>query len=39
MEDVGQPKAIVAARRVAERVAGTTVTPHVGRIEDKPLEW
>jgi hypothetical protein len=39
MEDVGKPKAVVAAARVAERVAGVTVTPHVGRIEDKPLEW
>lgn len=39
MEDVGRPKSVVAAARVAERVAGVTVTPHVGRIEDKPLEW
>ena len=37
--DVGKPKADVAAARVAERVAGVTVTPHFARIEDKPNEW
>jgi len=37
--DVGQYKATVAAARVMERVDGVTVTPHVGRIEDKDNSW
>jgi molybdopterin/thiamine biosynthesis adenylyltransferase len=36
MEDVGQPKATTAAKRVMERVQGCEVTAHVGRIEEKP---
>ena len=36
LSDVGQPKAVAAARAVEARVAGVTITPHVGRIEDKP---
>ena len=36
---MGQPKAVVAARAVAARVAGVTVTPHYARIEDKPADW
>lgn len=39
MSDVSKSKAEVAARAVMERVAGVTVTPHHGRIEDKPLEF
>ena len=39
MADVGQPKAEVAARKVMERISGLTVTPHYGRIEDKPPEF
>ena len=39
MKDVGQPKAVVAASRIQERVEGCTVVPHFGRIEDKPAEF
>jgi ubiquitin-activating enzyme E1 C len=37
--DVGRSKAEVAAARVSERVDGVVVTPHHGRIEDKPDEF
>jgi ubiquitin-activating enzyme E1 C len=37
--DVGEPKAVVAARRVTERVEGCSVTAHHARIEDKPAEF
>lgn len=37
--DVGQPKAVVAARKVEERVAGCSVQAHHARIEDKPAEF
>ncbi|EPS63249.1 hypothetical protein M569_11534, partial [Genlisea aurea] len=39
LEDVGKPKAEVAAKRVMERVNGVNITPHFGRIEDKPLDF
>ena len=39
MKDVGKPKAVGAAARIMERVAGILVTPHYGRIEDKPHAW
>jgi len=38
-QDIGQSKAICAARAVNERVEGVKVTPHFCRIEDKPPEW
>ncbi|CAG9464834.1 unnamed protein product [Pedinophyceae sp. YPF-701] len=38
-EDVGKPKATVAAGKVNQRVEGANVTPHVGRIEDKDLSF
>ena len=38
-EDVGKPKAEVAAERVMQRVSGVTVTVHVGMIQDKPMEF
>lgn len=37
--DVGKTKAEVAAKRVMERVSGCTVTPHVGRIEERPDDF
>ena len=37
--DVGKTKAEVAAKRIMERVNGCTVTPHVGRIEEKPDDF
>lgn len=37
--DVGKPKAVIAAERVMERVAGVTVTAHYCRIEEKDPEW
>jgi ubiquitin-activating enzyme E1 C len=39
MQDVGQPKAVVAARRVMERVSGVNIVPHFCRIEDKDSEF
>ena len=39
MRDVGKPKAVIAAERVMERVAGVVVTPHFCRIEEKPTDW
>ncbi|XP_042052109.1 NEDD8-activating enzyme E1 catalytic subunit-like isoform X2 [Salvia splendens] len=39
LEDVGKPKAEVAARRVMERVNGVNITPHFCRIEEKPLDF
>ncbi|XAR57232.1 hypothetical protein NMG60_11025294 [Bertholletia excelsa] len=37
LEDVGKPKAEVAAKRVMERVAGVNIVPHFCRIEDKEI--
>lgn len=39
LEDVGKPKAEVAAKRVMERVSGVNIVPHFGRIEDKELDF
>ncbi|XP_051126940.1 NEDD8-activating enzyme E1 catalytic subunit [Andrographis paniculata] len=39
LEDVGKPKAEVAAKRVMERVKGVNIVPHFCRIEDKPLHF
>lgn len=39
MQDVGQPKAVIAARRVMERVSGVNIVPHFCRIEDKDFEF
>ncbi|XP_065863405.1 NEDD8-activating enzyme E1 catalytic subunit isoform X1 [Euphorbia lathyris] len=39
VEDVGKPKAEVAAKRVMERVCGVNIVPHFCRIEDKELEF
>ncbi|KFK26161.1 hypothetical protein AALP_AA8G211100 [Arabis alpina] len=39
LEDVGKPKAEVAAKRVMERVSGVEIVPHFSRIEDKELEF
>ena len=39
MRDVGKSKAIVAAERINNRVAGVNVTAHHCRIEEKPAEW
>ncbi|CAG8613967.1 8761_t:CDS:2 [Ambispora gerdemannii] len=37
--DVGRPKAIVAAEFVMKRVAGVTVTPYHGKIQDKDADY
>ncbi|EOA20640.1 hypothetical protein CARUB_v10000952mg [Capsella rubella] len=39
LEDVGKPKAEVAAKRVMERVSGVEIVPHFSRIEDKEIEF
>jgi ThiF family len=39
LQDVGKPKAVVAAERINARVAGVRVTPHHARIEDMPLDF
>lgn len=39
LEDVGQPKAQVAAKRVMERVSGVNIVSHFCRIEEKELEF
>uniref|UniRef100_A0A7C8Z9R5 NEDD8-activating enzyme E1 catalytic subunit n=1 Tax=Opuntia streptacantha TaxID=393608 RepID=A0A7C8Z9R5_OPUST len=39
LEDVGKPKAEVAAKRVMERVGGVNIVPHFCRIEDKDLDF
>ncbi|XP_013730541.1 NEDD8-activating enzyme E1 catalytic subunit-like [Brassica napus] len=39
LEDVGKPKAEVAAKRVMERVSGVEIVPHFSRIEDKELDF
>ncbi|KAL5701753.1 E1 ubiquitin-activating enzyme [Ranunculus cassubicifolius] len=39
LQDVGKPKAVVAAKRVMERVSGVNITPHFCRIEDKDLAF
>ncbi|KAK8491759.1 hypothetical protein V6N12_057800 [Hibiscus sabdariffa] len=37
LEDVGKPKAEVAAKRVMERISGVNIVPHFCRIEDKDI--
>ncbi|KAL9272123.1 NEDD8-activating enzyme E1 catalytic subunit-like protein [Drosera capensis] len=39
LEDVGKPKAEVAAKRVMERVNGVHIVPHFCRIEDKEIDF
>lgn len=39
LEDVGKPKAEVAAKRVMERVSGVNIVPHFCRIEEKDLDF
>ncbi|XP_042516137.1 NEDD8-activating enzyme E1 catalytic subunit [Macadamia integrifolia] len=39
LQDVGKPKAEVAAKRVMERVSGVNIVPHFGRIQDKDLAF
>ncbi|KAL4205502.1 hypothetical protein AMTRI_Chr01g114920 [Amborella trichopoda] len=39
LQDVGKPKAEVAAMRVMERVSGVNIVPHFCRIEDKNIEF
>ncbi|XP_021889406.1 NEDD8-activating enzyme E1 catalytic subunit isoform X2 [Carica papaya] len=39
LEDVGKPKAEVAAKRVLERVSGVNIVPHFCRIEDKEIKF
>ncbi|WIA10224.1 hypothetical protein OEZ85_010426 [Tetradesmus obliquus] len=39
LQDVGKPKAVVAAERINARVPGANVTAHFGRIEDMPLQF
>ncbi|GAU18353.1 hypothetical protein TSUD_202420 [Trifolium subterraneum] len=39
LEDVGKPKAEVAAKRVMERISGVNIVPHFCRIEDKDIEF
>ncbi|CAN1280449.1 NEDD8-activating enzyme E1 catalytic subunit [Linum perenne] len=39
LQDVGKPKAEVAAKRVMERVSGVNIVPHFCRIEDKEIDF
>lgn len=38
-DDVGKPKAEVAARFVEKRVKGVKITPYVGKIQDKDEDY
>ncbi|KAF3955734.1 hypothetical protein CMV_019077 [Castanea mollissima] len=38
-EDVGKPKAEVAAKRVMERISGVNIKPHYCRIEEKDIDF
>ncbi|KMZ64273.1 hypothetical protein ZOSMA_379G00130 [Zostera marina] len=38
-QDVGKPKAEIAAKRVMERISGVNIIPHFCRIEDKDLSF
>lgn len=37
--DIGKPKAEVAAAFVQKRVKGVTITPYVGKIQDKDEDY
>lgn len=39
MQDVGKPKAEIAAKRVMERVSGVNIVPHFCRIEEKEIDF
>ncbi|XP_057422231.1 NEDD8-activating enzyme E1 catalytic subunit [Lotus japonicus] len=39
LEDVGKPKAEVAAKRVMERISGVDIKPHFCRIEEKDIDF
>ncbi|XP_043692464.1 NEDD8-activating enzyme E1 catalytic subunit [Telopea speciosissima] len=39
LQDVGKPKAEVAAKRVMERISGVNIVPHFCRIQDKDLAF
>lgn len=39
LQDVGKPKAEIAAKRVMERISSVNIIPHFCRIEDKDLSF
>ncbi|GAB2266041.1 NEDD8-activating enzyme E1 catalytic subunit, partial [Dionaea muscipula] len=39
LEDMGKPKANVAAKRAMEKVSGVKIVPRFFRIEDKDLDF
>jgi ubiquitin-activating enzyme E1 C len=38
-EDIGQPKAIIAAKAVSDRIPDMNITPHFCQLQDMPVDF